>query len=282
MIRTYPEGVTSWIDLEQGDVEAAKSFYGELFGWQFSDATPPTAPFRYVIARLDDQDVAGLGGPADPTATDPDAHSWATYVAVDDATAAAQRVREAGGSVVVEPTAAGEGGVSVVCADPASVEFRLWQAKNRPGAQLTNSPGTWNFSDLYTTDLDAARAFYSAVFGWGFVDLGFAHMITRHGYGDHLAATVDPGIHERQAGIDAPPGFADAIGWLNALPAGETPRWHVTFTVANRDETAALAKQLGGRVVSTTDTEWTREALIADPAGAVFSASQFSPEGVEQ
>ena len=116
---------------------------------------------------------------------------------------------------MVDPTPAGEGGISTVCADPAGVEFRLWQAKNRPGAQLTNTPGTWNFSDLHTADLDAARAFYSAVFGWEFVDLGFAHMITRPGYGDHLATTVDPGIHERQAGIDAPPGFADAIGWLN-------------------------------------------------------------------
>ena len=207
---------------------------------------------RYVIARLDDRDVAGLGGPADPTAEHPDAHGWATYVAVDDAVAAERRVREAGGSVVVDPTPAGEGGISAVCADPAGVEFRLWQAKNRPGAQLTNMPGTWNFSDLCTADLDAARAFYSAVFGWEFVDLGFAQMITRPGYGDHLASTVDPGIYQRQAAIDAPPGFADAIGWLIAQPVSETARWQVTFTVANRDETTALATQLGGKLLSST------------------------------
>ena len=40
--------------------------------------------------------------------------------------------------------------------------------------------------------------------------MGFATMIQVPGYGDHLAATVDPDIHERQA--TAPPGFADVIG----------------------------------------------------------------------
>jgi predicted enzyme related to lactoylglutathione lyase len=30
--RTYPAGVTSWIDVEVGDLAAAQDFYGDLFG----------------------------------------------------------------------------------------------------------------------------------------------------------------------------------------------------------------------------------------------------------
>ena len=41
--RSYPHGVTSWIDTEQPDVEAAAAFYTGLFGWQLADATPPGA-----------------------------------------------------------------------------------------------------------------------------------------------------------------------------------------------------------------------------------------------
>ena len=67
-MRHYPEGVTSWIDVECGDVEGAKEFYAGVFGWTFADATPPEAPFRYVIAQLDGNDVAGIGGPADSAA----------------------------------------------------------------------------------------------------------------------------------------------------------------------------------------------------------------------
>jgi predicted enzyme related to lactoylglutathione lyase len=278
-VRTYPAGVTSWVDVEQDNVETAKAFYGTLFGWTFEDATPPGAPFRYVIAQLEGEDVAGIGGPADTARAQPAASAWNTYVAVDDAHATAKLVADSGGRVLLPPAAAGEGGISVVCADPAGVEFRLWQAKRRPGAQITNTPGSWNFSDLHADDPAISSSFYTKVFGWAIDDLGFATMIRRPGYGDHLAATVDPGIHERQSGDMVPPGFADAIGWLAPVQEAEAPHWHVTFTVADRDETAAAAARLGAAVLTTTDTEWTRDALIRDPQGAEFTASQFTPTG---
>ena len=274
--RTYPEGVPSWVDAEQPDLEAAQAFYGGLFGWTFEDASQADHPFRYVVAQLDGQDVAGLAGPGDqplPTGTP----AWNTYVAVDDADEVAARVVEAGGHLVHGPALAAEHGRFAACADPAGVPFRLWQAGDRPGAQIVNVPGAWNFSDLHLTDPGAAVEFYGSVFGWAVDDLGFASMIRRPGYGDHLAATIDPGIHERQAGVSAPPGFADAIGWLAPAQPEEEPHWHVSFTVADRDAAAADVERLGGTVLRRTDTDWTREALVRDPQGAVFTASQFTP-----
>ena len=200
-------------------------------------------------------------------------------MAVDDADDAAARVRAHGGQVVAGPDAAGEAGRSVACADPAGVPFRLWQAGRRLGAQVANVPGAWNFSDLHATDPSAAKAFYGSVFGWEIDDLGFATLIRRPGYGDHLAATIDPGIHERQAGVSVPPGFADAVGWLAPVQPDEQPHWHVSFSVADRDATAADVERLGGTVVRRTDTGWTREALVRDPQGATFTASQFTPPG---
>lgn len=249
--RTYPEGVTSWIDVEAPDVEAARRFYGELFGWTISEATPPGSPFRYFIAQLDGQDAAGIGGPAEPGG-EVGAPEWNTYIAVTDIAAA--RITSAGGRVVSEPAAAGEGGSAATCVDPAGASFRLWQANRRLGAQIANVPGSWNFSNLHVPDAAG-----------------------RPGYGDHLAATVDPGIHERQSGVHAPPGFADAIGGVAAPDAGDAPHWHVAFTVDDRDETAATAQRLGGTVLSSVDTDWTSDAKIRDPQGGVFTASQFTP-----
>jgi uncharacterized protein len=162
--------------------------------------------------------------------------------------------------------------------DPAGVAFRLWQAGEHHGAQVVNDPGSWNFSDLHT-DQPEAIAFYADIFGWSVKDLGFATMLSRPGYGDHLEATVDPSIRERQAGVAPPSGFEDAIGWLGALEPGLAPHWHVTFSVADRDAAAAEAQRLGAEVVSTADSQWTRTALIRDPQGAVFTASQFTPLG---
>ena len=165
-----------------------------------------------------------------------------------------------------------------MCADPAGVEFRVWQARRRLGAQVVNVPGSWNFSDLHTASPGEAASFYAAVFGWAFDDLGFAVMIRRPGYGDHLEVTTDPEIRDRQAEFQAPPGFEDAIGWLAPVGADEAPHWHVSFTVADRDEAAAAVERLGGTVLAREDNAWTRTALVQDPQGARFTVSQFDPQ----
>jgi predicted enzyme related to lactoylglutathione lyase len=269
--RTYPHGVTSWVDTSQPDPAAATGFYAGLFGWMLTEVVPPGMPGSYLVATLDGQEVAAIAPSSAEAAT------WNTFVAVDDADATAAAVTAAGGTVVSPPQDAGPAGRSATCLDPLGTEFRLWQAGRRLGAQLTNSPGTWNFSDLHTADPEAAMAFYTTVFGWVAAELGqgAGTMLQVPGYGDHLAATVDPGIHERQA--SAPPGFADVIGGLAAVAPGEPPSWHVTFTVADRDESVARAEKLGATVVTAWEDTWTASARIRDPQGAELTLSQFTP-----
>jgi predicted enzyme related to lactoylglutathione lyase len=268
--RRYPHGVPSWVDVTQTDLAAARGFYGGLFGWELTDATPRDAPGAYLIATLDGHDAAAVA-PAD----DAGGTSWRTYVACDDADATASVVRDAGGRVLVAPEDAGPGGRSATCADPQGAVFHLWQARRRLGAQVANVPGAWNVSILHTPDPGAVLPFYAAVFGWA-VDAGLgAGMIRVPGYGDHLAATVDPHIHERQQ--LAPPGFADVVAGVSPDADPAQAGWQVTFTVADRDDSVATARRLGATVLSTTDTEWTREAVVRDPQGATFTLSQFAP-----
>jgi uncharacterized protein len=270
--RTYPDGVPCWIDTEQRDTDAACRFYGGLFGWSFADAVPAEAPGSYFIASLDGRDVAAVG-----PATDDAAPEWNTYVAVDDADASAAAVTAAGGTLALGPVDAGPGGRWAGCADPRGARFRLWQARRRPGAQLVNAPGTWNFSDLHTGDPAAARMFYPPLLGWAIEDLGFATLIRRPGYGDHLEATVDPDIRTRQEGVVAPPGFEDAVAWIAPAAEGESDHWHVSFSVADRDDAAARAEGLGATIVASADTQWTKTALVRDPQGAELTLSQFTP-----
>ncbi len=269
--RTYPHGVPSWVDTEQPDPRAAQEFYARLLGWAFTDVAPEGAPF-YSIASLDGRDLGGLGRTPEAPAT------WNTYIAVDDADATAAAVAAAGGEVLLAPSDVGPAGRYAICADPAGAVFRLWQAGARPGAQVVNAPGSWNFSDL-RTDRPDTLAFYAELFGWQASDLGFATLLRVPGYGDHLEATVDPGIRARQRAVASPPGFEDAIAWVNPLTDGGVPHWHVSFAVADRDAVAQAAVRLGGEVLSREDSRWTRTALIRDPQGATFTASQFTPNG---
>jgi predicted enzyme related to lactoylglutathione lyase len=270
--RTYPPGVPCWVDTEQPDLDAAAAFYGGLFGWSFADAMPAGMPGSYLIASLDGRDVAALAPPAFDVPA-----AWNTYVAVADADAGAAAVTAAGGAVEAGPDDAGPGGRYALCADPGGARFRLWQARRRLGAQLVNAPGTWNFSDLRTRAPGTAEAFYAPLFGWSFDDLGFATLIRRPGYGDHLVATVDPGLRERQSEVSVPPGFEDAIAWLAPDGTDGPDHWHVTFAVADRDDAAATAERLGATILARADTAWTRTALVRDPQDATLTLSQFTP-----
>lgn len=271
--RRYPHGVTCWIDTEQADLDAASQFYRGLFGWSLTVVTPVGAPLPYLIAALDGHDVCGIA--AAPPSNGP--AKWNTYVAVDDADATAADVPAHGGTVLSPPVDAGPGGRTATVSDPFGAEFRLWQARQRLGAQHINAPGGWNFSDLYTPDREAAMAFYTPLFGWRAVDMeqDAGTMLQVPGYGDHLAATVDPDIYERQA--FAPAGFADVIGGLSVTTDGEPAGWHVVFAVADRDASAATAERLGASVLASVDDVWTKNAVIRDPQGAEFTVSQFTP-----
>ena len=269
--RTYPNGVPSWVDTEQPDPQAAQQFYGELLGWTFTTVSQPDTPF-YAMASLDGRDVAGLAAAEAQTA------AWNTYFAVDDADRSAEQVAAGGGEVVAGPIDVSEAGRMAICRDPEGAAFRLWQAGRHAGAQMVNARGSWNFSDLHTAQAGNA-SFYSNLFGWEIQDLGFATLVRSPGYADHLEATIDPGIRARQQDVGSPPGFEDAIAWVSALEPGTSPRWHISFAVADRDAIAASAQQLGGHVLENEDSRWTRTALIRDPQGAVFTASQFTPHG---
>jgi uncharacterized protein len=69
------------------------------------------------------------------------------------------------------------------------------------------------------------------------------------------------------------------IGGLMITGPGEPARWHVTFTVADRDGSAATAERLGATIVTSSDDLWTKNALVRDPQGAEFTVSQFTPPG---
>ncbi|MFC5930279.1 VOC family protein [Cryobacterium melibiosiphilum] len=272
--RTYPAGVTCWIDTEQPDPAAASRFYGGLFGWTFTNVMPPQAPSVYLIAQLAGQDVGAIGsGPSEA----PESATWNTYIAVAEADAAALALAAAGATVTDEPHDAGPGGRTASVLDPQGAEFRLWQAYRRLGAQSVNVPGSWNFSDLRTADIAGARAFYGDAFGWEYLNLGDSveTMVSVPGYGDHLAATSDPEIYQRQAG--SPAGFADVIGAIEGVAPDVGSSWHVKFSVADRDASVARAVSLGATLLETSESPWAAFAEVRDPQGAEFTLSEFRP-----
>jgi predicted enzyme related to lactoylglutathione lyase len=272
----YIAGVPCWVDTTQPDARSATAFYGALFGWDFEDATPPGSPGSYSIARLRGEDVAAVGS-APPEAGPPTA-AWNTYVWVQDADETAAKVRDAGGTVVLEPVDIGAAGRMALCADPAGAAFSIWQAKAHRGAAIVNEHASVNFNILNTRDLERATAFYGAVFGWELIEVGEGSMWALAAYGDFLEQRT-PGMRENMASMGAPARFEDVVAGVSPISDDQPEHWGVTFAVDDADTIAARAAELGGRVlVAPCDAPWVRMTVISDPQGATFTASQFVPE----
>jgi predicted enzyme related to lactoylglutathione lyase len=157
----------------------------------------------------------------------------------------------------------------------------VWQAREHRGATVVNEPGSLNFNDLRTRDLDGARSFYGSVFGWEVLDIGAGLAWALPGYGDFLEQRT-PGTRENMAQMGAPERFEDVVASVAGLGDDEPDvpsHWGVTFGVADADAIASRAADLGGRVVVPPfDAPWVRTTIIADPAGATFAATQFVPD----
>lgn len=262
----YPAGVPCWVDTMGPDPDRLMEFYGAVFGWEFAGPgeMPGDPPGRYYVARARGLDVAGVASaPADA----PAAPGWNTYVRVESADESAEAVIRAGGTVTVAPFDASPAGRAAVVADPEGASFCLWEPGDRQGAQLVNEPGAWSMSSLTTADTDRAAAFYGAVFGWQTEEFEFGDV--------KLIMFRLPGF---VGGEPEQPVARDVVAVMMPPEPGSEgdPAWGVDFWVADADAVAAAASEHGGMVIAPPhDRPGFRSTMVADPNGAVLSASQL-------
>lgn len=120
-------------------------------------------------------------------------------------------------------------------------------------------PGTFCWVELATTDGEAAKKFYTQLFGWDFAD---------NPMGPDMVYTM-----LKLNGKD--------VGALYKMTPemtanGIPPNWLSYVSVANVDESTAKAKSLGATVLKEPFDVSTvgRMAVIQDPTGAVFALWQ--------
>jgi uncharacterized protein len=127
------------------------------------------------------------------------------------------------------------------------------------GERTQYTPGTFCWTDLATTDQEAAKTFYSGLFGWEAEDMpvgdGNFYSMMRLGGKDVAAIAPQPPM-QRDAGVP--------------------PVWNSYVSVESADAAADRAKELGATVHAPAFDvlEAGRMAVIQDPQGAFFMVWQ--------
>ena len=121
------------------------------------------------------------------------------------------------------------------------------------------APGTFCWVELATSDNEAAKKFYTELFGWSFTDNPMGP--------DMVYTMLKKGGKEVGALYKMMPEMKER---------GIPPHWMSYASTQNADETAAKAQSLGGTIMQAPFDvmEHGRMAVIQDPTGAVFSLWQ--------
>lgn len=236
-----------WIDIGT-DVAAAKAFYEPLFGWASADAGPPEETGGYGFFLKGGRMVAGYGPQQNPGPP-----FWTMYVIVPDADDIAAKVAAAGGQVVLPPMDVMDQGRMGVFQDAAGgAFFSVWQSGQHHGAQVVKEEGSFTWAELDTRDVEGAKRFYEAVFGWG----------------AETSTDTEMTYTEFKLGGESIGGMMDMPPMV---PAEVPPYWLVYFQVPDVDATTGRATELGGQILAPPmDFPGGRFSVVADPQGAMF------------
>jgi hypothetical protein len=250
---SYSSGTPCWVDHAAKDVTASNFFYSSLFGWDAEDQGDESG--NYTMLSKAGKNAAGNMG----TMMEGQPSAWTTYVSVENADRTIEAAKKAGATVFVEPMDVLDIGRMAVFADPTGAAIGIWQPKSFFGAELANEAGSFCWTELNTRDLQAARAFYSEVFGWTPNDLDMGGM-------KHTEWKLE---EKSVAGMMAMP---------EMVPAEVPAHWLVYFGTEDTDATVAKATELGATtIVAPMDIPPGRFAILTDPDGAAFAVIKPNP-----
>jgi uncharacterized protein len=249
-------GKVVWNDLVTQDLDGARRFYGELFGWTFEQTTAPGGQ-PYLLARSGRIFVAGLVAVSSPS-KDVVLSRWLPYVSVRDVDASVAKATAGGARVLAGAADVSLGRVAVIQDKEGAV---LGLARSHIGdpddTTTTPRPGRVVWTELLANDPASASQFYQTVIGVT------AHTIERHG-GPYMLLS--------EQGIDR-------AGILKNPSDDAAPVWLTYFGVDDPVSAAARVEALGGTVILPPSPQLRdgTMAVVIDPTGALFALQKVSP-----
>ncbi|MFH8575070.1 VOC family protein [Streptomyces zaomyceticus] len=246
-----PEGTPVWADAMFSDFEGAKTFYGDVLGWTFGESS--TEFGNYTQAYKNGKAVAAIVPPMPGQDGDPKS-TWCLYFSSPDVAATAEKIRDAGGTVVMEPMQVGDFGSMCIAQDPTGATFGIWQPGQHKGFELEGESGSYVWAEVFTREPAKTDPFYTTVFGY------------------NSKKMRDEDMDYRVFDLGADPVLGRMVMTAEDFPPEIPPYIQLYFAVDNCDKAVEAAERLDGRkVFGPMDSPFGRFAAILDPQGAAFA-----------
>lgn len=179
-----------WYELMTTDAAAAQEFYSGLLGWSFEDSGQEGVDYRVFSAG--ETQIGGVLALTDDMTEGGARPAWLGYVRVDDVPATVEKVRAAGGGVMVEGQEVPGVGPFALLSDPQGAPFYVIDDRSGQdsGAFAKYAPreGCCAWNELVTDDPAAADRFYRDLFGWEkgeAMDMGEMGLYQMYNQGDY-------------------------------------------------------------------------------------------------
>ena len=246
-----------WFDLITDDLIATRSFYSQVFGWQFRDAAPDSSD--YVLIHNANRDIGGAVLHKQASAKVGGAR-WLALISVADMDQALRRVEQQGGKVVAPPKAVPRRGTHALVRDAEGAYFGLLRSDSGDPADKPVDDGDFFWADLLAREPAHAAEFYRAVAGYDVSNEQIGRGIDR--------IVLSSGGYAR-AGIAPLPAAVKQPGWLPYVLVADVPG------------TVKKVSAAGGRVLVEPRAELLdgNLAVIADPRGGVLGIVNWIAPG---
>lgn len=226
-----------WTDLSTFDLKVAKTFYSNVFGWEyFGDGE------GYFMAMTSNQEVSGLYETPEKFRQMNMPSFWMSYIQVENLEQTIQKAKESGGIIELVNTEQQIGKIALI-RDPSGAGFTIYEG-NQLNARTQNTVGTMVWNELFVSDTSLVIDFYKYIFDWQIVESDYERYLIYNTNQENISA----------------------ISQISNEIKGKHEYWAVYFAVANLEETKQKVFANNGKIIY----EDSNSVLLGDPFDAMF------------
>jgi predicted enzyme related to lactoylglutathione lyase len=249
-----------WGELFADNVEAEKTFYQQVFGWQYENFG--AGKDAYTLIRVNGRPIAGIVHYTKPADAERSAR-WLPLMSVPDVARTAEQAAASGGKVIAPAKGLPGRGETAVLADPEGALFGVIHSGTGDPPDEFPSYNAWFWMELWAKNASQMSDFYRPI--------GSYDVTRQEGPGDRTELHLMAG------------GFPRA-GILEVLRKDLPTTWLPYVRVKDIRKTVDSVVRAGGQVVIEPDPEIRKGkvAVFLDPLGAAVAAVEWQDESEEE